>query len=153
MCLLPTTQTWFYDVNTSEEFNKMIQKLNAIYKSNNFNADLDKFISENYNSIYTPEEVELWKNRFYLTAYLEQITGNNRLAQMFYSLRENYSFLTNILRKSIYEYYVLQRWQLKNAPNTANMFKRHEMEKTEFELMQLDMIISTIETKWVSQDA
>ena len=149
LCMADLTQSWFYDVNTSENFEKIIRKLNAVYKSNNYSADLDKFISDNYDSVYTPEEIELWKNRFYLTAYLEELKGNRDMAQKFYSLRDNYSFLTNILRKSIYEYYVLQRFQLKNAANTTNMFKRHEMEQSEFELMQLDMIISTIETKWV----
>lgn len=149
LCVADITQTWFYDVNTSEPFEKIIKKLNEVYKNNNFSIDLDKFISDNYNSVYTPEEVALWNNRFYLTAFLEQLSGNVELAQKFYSLRDNYTFLTNILRKSIYEYYVLQRWNLKNAANTTNMFKRNELQKSEFELMQLDMIISTIETKWV----
>lgn len=150
LCLSEYTQTWFYDTNTSDEFAHVMSKLNDIYKSSNFNTDLDRFISENYGVIYTPEEIELWNNRFYLTAYLIQLQGDKRLAQMFYSLRNNYSFLTNILRKSIYEYYVLQRFQIKNAANTTNMFRKHEMQKSEFELMQLDMIISTIETKWVT---
>ncbi|MBO6273244.1 hypothetical protein J6O48_10770 [bacterium] len=149
LCLSEYTQTWFYDANTSKPFASMIEKLNNIYKANNFDTDLDKFISDNYNVIYTAEEIEMWNNRFYITAFLRQLKGDKRQAQLFYSLKGNYSFLTNILRKSIYEYYVLQRWQLKNAKNTTNMFKRHELETSEFELMQLDMIISTIETKWV----
>jgi len=149
LCLSPITQTWFYDVHTSDEFKQVIGKLSKIYRENNFNADLDKFISDNYSTIYTPEEVEIWNNRFYLTAYLLQVQNDCRLAQMFYSLKDNYSFLTNVLRKSIYEYYVLQRWNLKNASNTTNIFKQNEMNTSEFELMQLDMIISTIENKWV----
>jgi len=153
LCLLPLTQTWFYDTNTYEPFNNVIANLNEIYRTNNYNTDLDKFISDNYSSVYTHEECENWNNRFYITAYLKQIEKDLRLAQMFYSLKDNYSFLTNILRKSIYEYYVFQRWQLKNAANTANMFRQKEIKTSEFELMQLDMIITTIENKWVSQDA
>lgn len=149
LCLYDKTQTWFYDVNTSESFKKMIEELNSLYKNNNFDIDLDKFISDKYDSIYTPEEIEVWKNRFYIVAFLEQLQGRNDIAQKFYSLKDNYAFLTNILRKSIYEYYVLQRWQLKNVEKAANMFRKQEFEKSEFELMQLDMIISTIETKWV----
>lgn len=149
LCLSPITQTWFYDIHTSDNFKLIIAKLNKIYRENNFNADLDRFISENYNTIYTPEEIELWNNRFYLTAYLYLLKNNEKLAQMFYSLKDNYSFLTNILRKSIYEYYVLQRWNLKNSANTINIFKQNEMQQSEFELIQLDMIISTIENKWV----
>ena len=149
LCLLPLTQSWFYDTHTYEPFKEMIDELNAKYKANDFSTDLDKFISDKYSSIYTPEEIENWNNRFYLTAYFEQVKGDKRLEQMFYSLKDNYAFLTNILRKSIYEYYVLQRWQIKNADKTKNLFRQKEIRKPEFQLMQLDMIISTIETKWV----
>jgi hypothetical protein len=103
LCLLDVTQSWFYDADTSEEFKKVIDKLNNIYKENNFTADLDKFIADNYNEIFTPEEIEIWKNRYYLTAYLYNLQGENDIAQKFYSLQDNYNFLTNIIRKSIYE--------------------------------------------------
>ncbi len=88
-----------------------------------------------------------------MTAYLKQLEGDNRKAQLYYSIGDNKSFLMNILRKSIYEYYVLQRWNLKNSANTTNMFKKDKHLSSEFELMQLDMIISTIESKWVNEDA
>ncbi len=149
LCLSDIAQTWFYDENTSDSFAKLISGLNEIYKKNDYNIDLDKYIADNYDSIYSQEEIELWRNRFYLTAYLKQLQGDNDAAQKFYSLNDNYSFLTNILRKSIYEYYVVQRWNIKNSSNTANMFKKNEIKTSEFELMQLDMIISTIENKWV----
>lgn len=151
LCLSDIVQTWFYDVNTSESFKNLIEELNALYKNNNFSIDLDKFISDKYDTIYTPEETELWNNRFYIVAFLEQLQGRNTSAQKFYSLENNYAFLTNILRKSIYEYYILQRWKLKNTEKAANMFRKQEFEESEFELMQLDMIISTIETKWVQR--
>ena len=131
----------------------MIKDLNEVFKANDFNVDLDKFLEENYSKVYTPEEIELWKNRFYLTAYLKQLEGDNRKAQLYYSIGDNKSFMMNILRKSIYEYYVLQRWNLKNSANTTNMFKKDKNLSSEFELMQLDMIISTIESKWVNEDA
>ena len=68
-------------------------------------------------------------------------------------MKDNYTFLTNILRKSIYEYYINKRWQLKNANNTTNIFKKNTVQSSEFEHLQLDMIISTIENKWVKEDA
>ena len=68
-------------------------------------------------------------------------------------MKDNYTFLTNILRKSIYEYYINKRWQLKNVNNTTNIFKKNVAPNSEFEHLQLDMIISTIENKWVKEDA
>ena len=69
---------------------------------------------------------------------------------MLYSLGTNYAFLTNILRKSIYEYYVGQRYILKNQRKAATMFEQKlQPQADDFELLQLDMIISSIEAKWV----
>ena len=63
-------------------------------------------------------------------------------------------FLTNILRKSIYEYYLSKRYLLKNNKNITNKFEKKLQPKTEeFQLLQLDMIISTIEAKWVDNNA
>jgi hypothetical protein len=76
--------------------------------------------------------------------------GDKEFAQLFYSLGSNYQFLTNIIRKSIYEYYVGKRYLLQNQRNASNMFdKREKSEADDFKLLQLDIIISNIESKWV----
>ena len=72
------------------------------------------------------------------------------MAQILYSLGSNYSFLTNILRKSIYEYYVGRRFLLKNQRKSTNLFEQKmNAQPDDFKLLQLDMIISSIEAKWV----
>ena len=78
------------------------------------------------------------------------LKGDKEYAQIFYSLGTNYSFLTNILRKSIYEYFVSKRYLLKNQRNVVNKFeKKMQPQFEDFKLLQLDMIISSIEAKWV----
>lgn len=150
LCLNDIVQSWFYDEITSEAFAAFIDKLNKLYKDNKYDTDLDKFIEDNYNSIFTKDETEIWENRFFLSAFLCQVENKKELATMLYSLNNNKEFLTNILRKSIYEYYVNKRWQVKNGSNTTNIFQRNnEATSNEFEHLQLDMIISTIESKWV----
>jgi phosphate acetyltransferase len=75
---------------------------------------------------------------------------DKELAQILYSLGSNYSFLTNILRKSIYEYYVGRRFLLKNQRKSTNLFEQKmNAQPDDFKLLQLDMIISSIEAKWV----
>ena len=81
---------------------------------------------------------------------MRYIKDDKGLAQIFYSLGSNYAFLSNILRKSIYEYYVGKRYILKNQRQASNMFEAKLQPKVDdFELLQLDMIISMIEAKWV----
>jgi hypothetical protein len=87
---------------------------------------------------------------FNIAAYLRFIKGDKELAQILFSLGTNYSFLTNIIRKSIYEYYVGQHYIIKNQRKASSLFEKNMQPKfDDFELLQLDMIISSIEAKWV----
>ena len=150
LCLSDYVQNWFYDEIPSPEFKEFIDKLSYEFKSNNFNVDLDKFIADNFDSVFTAKELAYQMVNFNIAAYLRQLKEDNELAQVLYSLGTNYAFLTNILRKSIYEYYVGQRYILKNQRKAATMFEQKlQPQADDFELLQLDMIISSIEAKWV----
>ena len=150
LCLSDYVQNWFFDEITSEEFKTFINKLSSEYKANNFDVDLDKFIADNFDSIYTAKELAYKLITFNIAAYLRMLKGDKELAEIFYSLGSNYAFLTNIIRKSIYEYYVGKRYILKNQRKTSNVFeKKMQPNVDDFQLLQLDMIISSIEARWV----
>ncbi len=150
LCLSEYVQNWFFDEITTPEFKDFIEKLSKEYLESNLTVDLDKFIADNYDSIYTAENLACMLVIFDIAAYLRHIKGDDELALIFHSLGNNYAFLTNIIRKSIYEYYIGKRYLLKNERKTSNMFQKKLRPKTdEFELLQLDLIISSIEAKWV----
>ena len=150
LCMSDYVQNWFFDEITSEEFKTFINKLSSEYKANNFDVDLDKFIADNFDSIYTAKELAYKLITFNIAAYLRMLKGDKELAEIFYSLGSNYAFLTNIIRKSIYEYYVGKRYILKNQRKTTNVFeKKMQPRVDDFQLLQLDMIISSIEARWV----
>lgn len=150
LCLNDYVQNWFFDEITTPEFKDFIEKLSKEYKDNNFDVDLDKFIADHFDSIYTAKELAYKLVTFNIAAYLRMLKGDKELAEIFYSLGSNYSFLTNIIRKSIYEYYVGKRYLLKNQRKTSNIFEKKMFPKSnDFELLQLDMIISGIEARWV----
>ena len=150
LCLSDYVQNWFFDEITSEEFKNFIDKLSLEFKSNNFDVDLDKFIADHYDEIYTAKELAYKLVTFNTAAYLRLLKDDKATAELFYSLGSNYLFLTNIIRKSIYEYYVGKRYILKNQRKAANIFeKRMQPQVDDFKLLQLDMIISSIEARWV----
>lgn len=154
LCLSDYVQNWFFDEITSETFNIFIEKLSNEFKTNNFNIDLDKFIADNYDSIYTAPELAYKLIMFNIAAYLRMLKGDTELAQILYSLGSNYRFLTNIIRKSIYEYYVGRRYLLKNQMNTSNAFRtKKQPENDDLKLLHLDLIISSIEARWVDNNA
>ena len=150
LCLSDYVQNWFFDEITSDTFGVFIEKLSKEYKKNNFNVDADKFIADHFDEIYTAPELAYKLVTFNLAAYLRYIKGDKELAQIFYSLGTNYQFLTNIIRKSIYEYYVGLRYILKNKQKTRTTFQpKKTHENDDFKLLQLDLIISSIEARWV----
>ena len=150
IAMLEFVQPWFYDTDTSEEFKTFIEKLNHEMLTNEFNVDLEKFIDDNFSTVFTKEELLLWNRRFCFASYLSELRAKNAESQLLLSLQDNKEFLKNILRKSIYEYYVRQRWILTNSKNTKSIFNKNKEDDTiGFELMQIDMIISSIENLWV----
>ena len=154
LCLSDYVQNWFFDEITSDTFAVFIDKLSSEYRANNFTIDLDKFIADNYDNVYTAPEIAYKLVIFEIAAYLRQLKGDTKLAQIFYSLGANYQFLTNIIRKSVYEYYVGRRYLLKNKRNSPTVFQqKKEPSGDDFKLLQLDMIISGIEAKWVDNNA
>ena len=150
LCLSDYVQNWFFDEITSDTFAAFIEKLSKEFKENNFNIDIDKFVADHYDEIYTAPELAYKLVTFNIAAYLRLIKGDEKLAQTLYSLGTNYQFLTNIIRKSIYEYYVGCRYILKNQQNTTSVFKaKNQQNNDNFKLLQLDLIISSIEARWV----
>ena len=150
LCLNDYVQNWFFDEITSENFKDFIEKLTLEFKNKNFNIDIDKFIEDHYEDIYKAKEITYKIISFNIAAYLRMLKGDMELATTLYSLGPNYNFLTNIIRKSIYEYYVGKRYILKHQRKTSNVFEQ-KMQKNDdsLELLQLDMIISSIEARWV----
>lgn len=150
LCMSEYVQNWFFDEITSDAFKGFIEKLSFEFKNNNFSVDLDKFIADNFNSVYNAKELAYKLITFNISAYLRMQKGDEELALLLYSLGTNYSFLTNILRKSIYEYYVGKRYILKNQRKASTIFEKRTAPNTDdFKLLQLDMIISSIEARWV----
>ena len=149
LCLSELVQNWFYDEITSLEFKEFINKLSGALKQD-LTLDLDKFIADNYDLVYNAKELAYYLVTFDIAAYLRYLKGDIEFAKIFHSLGTNYMFLTNILRKSIYEYFVGKRYLLKNQRNASSIFEKKLQPKTEdFELLELDMIIAGIEARWV----
>ncbi len=144
-------ERWFFDSYTSDEFAEIIRKLNAKLRANQFSTDFNKFVEDEYNNIFTDAEKIAQEEKIKLSAYLKKLEGNTDLANKIASLAGNNDFYKNILRKSIYEYYIGKRWQLENEAKTQNVFtkKMKKAQVGEFKRLELDLIISGIESEWV----
>lgn len=152
--MLDFVQRWFFDVDFSEDFRFLISSLNAKINANNFEFNLDEVVSENLTKIFNVEQKNLLDKRILMSAYLKYLAWNQEDAQLLYSLyfdEEKKSKLSeNIIRKSIYEYYVLLKFKYREEHKMTNIFALRNKPKTiELTSKQIDLTICAIEKLWV----
>lgn len=154
ICLSDVAQKWFLDTDFSDEFAEFVQILNKNYKNGEYTQDLDKHIEENLDTIIPKKDVKRWSKRILTSAYLKYLANEKAEAQRLYSLYFDEEALrkmfVNIIRKSIYEYYMNLKFRAIDLENTANIFSRNKtVSRGEFDLDELEKIITEIENKWV----
>ena len=98
---------WFLDADYSDEFDELLSELKD-------EEDLDKLITNYKDKVFYPEEKKSWQNKLIFCAYLKYIIGKDDEAGEIYGLTFNEEvfslFLTEILKRSIYEYLILIKY-------------------------------------------
>ena len=124
-------EKWFLDANYSDEFEQLTSEKTD---------DLDNLIDQYVDKIFYNEEKIIWSERLLSSAYLKLCENKPDEANLLYNLYFDESakqeFFKNILKKSIYEYYVSLKF------NT-------ELNNGRYTIKELDEIISKIEDLWV----
>lgn len=153
----PFVQRWFLDIEYSEEFAKFIKKLNEKFIKNDFDVDFEAQIVKYLPEIFSETEQNSIEERLLLSAYLEFLSKDFIDAQILYALKfdeENkVKFYENMLRKSIYEYYILQKFNQKEEKKMTNIFAlRNKQKEKGLSCLQTEKIISLIENLWVREN-
>lgn len=152
--MLDFVQRWFFDTDYSDEFKALVENLNVKIGANEFNIDLEAVVQENLSNIFFVEQKNFLDKRILMSAYLKYLAGNKTEAQLVYSLyldEEKKSKLAeNIIRKSIYEYYVTLKFKYKEEHKMTNIFAMKNKQKS-FDLTekQINLMIALIEKAWV----
>ena len=124
-------EKWFLNAGYSDEFEDLCATSSI---------DFDNLVDENIDKVFYQSEKTLWSKRLLAVAYLKLEEREYEKAEAFYNLyydeKLKLEFFKNILKKSIYEYYVSLKF------NT-------ELNNGKYSLKELDEIISQIEELWV----
>lgn len=152
--MMDFVQKWFLTTDDNSTLNEIIEELNKKIAKDDFTFDLEKIVQENLSEIFTDEEFNTLCKRILMCGYLKYLAGNNEDAQILYSLyfddEKKTKLAENIIRKSIYEYYVGFKFRLKEDKKTTNIFALKNKPKVqELSLKQVELIISVIESLWV----
>ena len=156
--MLDFIQKWFFDTDYSDEFKNLISNLNSKFGENNFNIDPEDAIEAYLDKIFTSAQKDVLDKRILMSTYLKYLSkenaNNNEEAALLYSLYFDENSKTklaeNIIRKSIYEYYVMLKFKYKEEHKMTNIFAMRNKQK-DFELTekQINSAISLIEKQWV----
>lgn len=147
-------QRWFFDTDYSDEFKTLVDSLNKKFCVNDFDVDLDTVVNENLGKIFTIGQKNILDKRILLSAYLKYLSGNMEEAGLLYSLyfdEDKKSKLSeNIIRKSIYEYYVAMKFKYKEEHKMTNIFAmKNKQTSLGLSEKQINSAIALIEKVWV----
>lgn len=154
ICMLDFIQRWFFDTEYNENFKVLVENLNEKIKINNYDFDLEQIVKDNLENIFTSEQKNILDKRILMSSYLKYLAGNKTDAQFLYSLYfeedKKLKLAENIIRKSIYEYYVSLKFKCKEENKMTNIFAmRNKPQTLDLTPKQIDLTISKIESLWV----
>lgn len=143
---------WFLDIQANDAFGKMIDMLveRKAASIEEFTSAFNSF----FNSIFSPAFQKVLNNRLLLSAKLAYLNDEQPYADIIYSLVDNsdvkFKFLNDILKKSLYEYFLLQRDKYESLKNATSIFRRKSGEDLQnIDIKYVQNCINEIENSWV----
>ena len=141
-------EKWFFDKN--ELFFSFVEK---------FEQNPEKYFENPLptEEIFTVETSKILDYRLKLTSYLLRLDNHDADANIIYSLANNnelcQKFYENILKKSIYEYFLNKKEQFYSKNNTTSIFtKKREEERKKIDINFVEKMIQDIEKHWVENE-
>ena len=146
-------KNWFFEKNDSEEFKNFIEEIEHI-NSIDFYENLMSLKKQKFDNIFNPVETKRINNRLLLTAYLLQHSDKENIADLVYTLSDpsdyKHIFLDNMLKKSIYEYFLNEKERYYDLKKSQSIFTRKQ--NNNIDIKFVEFAISEIEKHWVANE-
>ena len=143
---------WFFEKNDNEAFASMMESIvsQTICDAQYFCSEIQK----NKLLIFDSAQTSLLNNRLLMTAYMAKLDNETVASSILYSLiddsscREN--FLTDYIKKSVYQYFLSQRDRYESIKNATSIFARKaNKELNEIDIKYIQQCIKEIEKAWI----
>lgn len=146
-------KNWFFASNDSDEYDKFTGLIKT-FDRNNFYQQLSGALKDNFDIIFNPVETKKLNHRLLVTAYLLKRSGTENIANMIYSLIETsdykFIFLDNMLKKSVYEYFLNEKEKYYDLKKSQSIFTRKR--DSNIDINFVEFVISEIEKHWVADE-
>lgn len=143
-------EKWFLDVSHNEDFKALIEEI--LDKKTSNIAEIEEIAFAHKPKIFSATFIQILNYRLLLTAYLAN-KNQNTFDNLFYSLREGSEtkdkFLSDILKKSIYEYFLSKKEHYENLKKATSIFTRKaNKDVQELDIEYIKVCIQEIEKAW-----
>lgn len=149
-------QRWFFDTEYSDAFKTLVENINLLIAANNLDFEFEQVVEDNLDLIFDSEQKNLLDKRILMSAYLRHLAGKKDDAGLLYSLyfdeAKKLELAKNIIRKSIYEYYISLKFRLNEVKKTTNIFAlKGNKDPLGLSAKQIDLVVSVLDNIWVKR--
>lgn len=143
---------WFFEKNDNTAFSAMME--NIINKKICDTKLFESEIQKNKQNIFDSAQVSILNNRLILSSYMAKLDGEEIASSILYSLTQECpyreSFLTDYLKKSVYQYFLAQKDRYESIKNATSIFARKaNQELNEIDIKYIKQCIKNIEEVWI----
>ena len=143
---------WFFDVAHNEAFAALIDEI-----ADNKISDIEKIneiIKTRIPYIFSADFMKILNQRLMVSAYLAGMSEDQTYADLLYSLLDETlvknRFLSDILKKSVYEYFLSQKDRYESIKNATSIFtRRANKDLNDIDIKYIETCIDIIEKNWV----
>lgn len=142
---------WFFDTAHNEAFAHCIDeicegKITDIQK-------IEDIILNSKQVIFSNDFMKIFNHRLLLGAYILRLNEEETFAGLIYSLIDDTlvkeRFLFDILKKSVYEYFLTQKDRYENIKNATSIFtRRANRDLQDIDIKYINACIGVIEENW-----
>lgn len=147
---------WFLYNSNNQAFDEMITEMVQNFQPTDSSPSLsliNNLIEQNFNKIWDDETINHIEFRLLLSAYLLNLNGLKSYANILFSIIYDKPIknllLLNMLRQSIYEFLLREKYKYQNTTISTNIFsKRNKANKALISKQTLDFLIKELEQNW-----
>lgn len=145
-------EKWFFSVSDNEKFAALIDKI-ADDKICDI-KQIETLLNENMPQIFDDAFLKILNRRLLLAAHFARLNEEQTFADMLYSLIDESEckncFKEDMLKKSIYEYYLSQKDRYESIKSATSIFaRRANKDLQEIDIKYVENCIKEIEKNWV----
>lgn len=145
-------EKWFFSVSDNEKFAALIDKI-ADDKICDI-KQIETLLNENMPQIFDDAFLKILNRRLLVSAHFARLNDEQTFADMLYSLIEESEckncFKEDMLKKSIYEYFLSQKDRYESIKSATSIFaRRANKDLQEIDIKYVENCIKEIEKNWV----